>query len=679
MKSIATVFVFILFVIVSNAFPQSDVGIEIGVNRAIQAVYPALVQIHVVVSDYQGGRAQRYEAAGSGVIISEDGYVITNHHVAGKATSIRCVLTSKEQADATLVGTDALTDISVLKLNLAQLPEYKGKLPFARFAKSEPLRVGDPVLAMGCPLALSQSVTKGIIANRELIFSQQFSGPMILDGEDVGLLVRWIAHDAKILPGNSGGPLVNLQGEIVGINEIGIGGGLGGAIPSELAQSVANQLIQTKHVKRSWIGAEFQPLLKASGETAGVTLATVIPESPAEKAGLQPGDIVTSINEIPVHVQFREELPPLNRIILSSPIGSTLQIGYLRDRKANKVPVVTVAREDPYGQEQESKEWGIVVEEVSTIDKLENNLPAKRGVLVSSVRSGGPADQADVPLKEGDWLESIAGKSIADREAFFQITADITKNKTVPVPTLVAFKRKSEELVTVVDVGIRAVQSPTPEARKAWLPVEVQVLSRKLATAMNLSGKKGVRITSVVSGSTAERAGLQIGDVITEIDGQAIEASEPQDTSVFDTMIRAYKIDSKPQLTIVRDGKTLEIPVQLTMRPKEQRELPVYESAEFEFKARDLSQSDRIDRSLEPNESGVLVTQVERTGWAGLGGLREGDLIQRFNQKPVKAVQDLKTVLDAAVKEQKKYSVILVKRGIRTLFLELEPVWPEKS
>ncbi|HSP07505.1 MAG TPA: trypsin-like peptidase domain-containing protein, partial [Acidobacteriota bacterium] len=288
---------------------------DLRVDRAIDAVYPALVRIHVVVSDYQGGRAQRFESAGSGVIISADGYVVTNHHVAGKATSIRCVLTSRQEVDATLIGTDPLTDISVLKLNLADLPALRDKLPFARFGSSESLRVGDPVLAMGCPLALSQSVTKGIVSNKELIFSQRFIGPMILDGEDVGLLVKWIAHDAQILPGNSGGPLVNLQGEIVGINEInlgGFGGGLGGAIPSELTQSVVQQLIEKGHISRCWVGAEFQPLLKGMLQDRGVLLSTVIPDSPAEKAGLKPGDIIESINGTPVHVRFREELPPLN-------------------------------------------------------------------------------------------------------------------------------------------------------------------------------------------------------------------------------------------------------------------------------------------------------------------------------------------------------------------------------
>src|SRR5262249_35814893 len=288
--------------------PQSDSD-SAGIQDAISMVYPALVQIHVVIPDYGTGRAQKFEAAGSGVIISQDGYVVTNHHVAGRAAAIRCVLTSRQELDAKLIGTDALTDIAVLKLDLSGVPALQGKLPYAKFGSTDALKIGDVVFAMGCPLALSQSVTKGIVANKDMVFSSRFTGSMILDGEDVGLLVKWIAHDAQILPGNSGGPLVNAQGEIVGINEINVGGlfgaGLGGAIPVELAQYVSQELIQKGHVDRSWIGADFQPLLKSSSIQDGVLLSGVVPDSPAQKAGLKAGDVVKTLDGKPVRVQFR--------------------------------------------------------------------------------------------------------------------------------------------------------------------------------------------------------------------------------------------------------------------------------------------------------------------------------------------------------------------------------------
>ena len=164
------------------------------------------------------------------MIFTPQGDVITNHHVAGNAKQIICTLMSKEEVDADLIGTDPLTDISVIRLR----PTKPREFPVAKFGDSSALRVGDHVMAMGSPLALSQSVTLGIVSNTTMVMPDIF-GPnrMELEGEDVGSMVRWIGHDAAITGGNSGGPLVNLQGEVVGINEISYG--LSGAIPGNLA------------------------------------------------------------------------------------------------------------------------------------------------------------------------------------------------------------------------------------------------------------------------------------------------------------------------------------------------------------------------------------------------------------------------------------------------------------
>ena len=200
-----------------------------AMQAAIAAVKPALVKIHVVTADYSSGREVKEEAFGSGVIISPEGYVIANHHVAGDATYITCTLADKTEIDAHLVGTDALTDIAVLKLN----PETARTFPTRPSAIPMTLQVGDRVFAMGSPLAFSQSVTMGVISNTELVMPETFADSFTLDGEDVASVVRWIGHDAQIYPGNSGGPLVNMRGEIVGINEVSFG--LSGAIPGNLA------------------------------------------------------------------------------------------------------------------------------------------------------------------------------------------------------------------------------------------------------------------------------------------------------------------------------------------------------------------------------------------------------------------------------------------------------------
>src|SRR5437588_8530862 len=243
-----------------SAGQEIPANVRAVVDSAITRMRPALVRIHVVSTEYRDGRELKMQAVGSGAIISKDGFLVTNHHVAGHGARMVCTLWNREEIDAELVGTDPLTDISVLKLK----PRKPREFVAARFGDSSKLAVGDSVLAMGSPMALSQSVTLGIISNVEMIMPRLFGtfGHLRLDGEDVGALVRWIGHDAAIYPGNSGGPLVNLQGEIVGINEIQFG--LSGAIPGNLAHQIADQIIAKGKIQRSWLGIDAQPRFKHS-------------------------------------------------------------------------------------------------------------------------------------------------------------------------------------------------------------------------------------------------------------------------------------------------------------------------------------------------------------------------------------------------------------------------------
>ncbi|MEP6664747.1 MAG: trypsin-like peptidase domain-containing protein, partial [Verrucomicrobiota bacterium] len=238
---------------------------------------------------------------------------------------------------------------------------------FATFGNSSAMRVGDYVLAMGSPMALSQSVTLGIVSNTEMVLPRFWgSGSQFrLDGENVGALVRWIAHDAAIYGGNSGGPLVNLKGEIIGINEISFG--LSGAIPGNLAQAVAKELIAKGKIQRSWTGVDVQPLFKRAGEEHGVLVSGVLEDSPASKAGLQAGDRLLKLNGDAINVRFDEQMPEFIRLVTGLPIGKEVPVVYLRDGKEMKVNLIATERGEIYPKQEELKQWGLTVRNLSAL------------------------------------------------------------------------------------------------------------------------------------------------------------------------------------------------------------------------------------------------------------------------------------------------------------------------
>ena len=668
-----------------------------AVARAVERVYPALVRIAVVTAEPEGGRLQKFQSGGSGAIISPEGHVITNHHVAGKAKQIVCVMPDGERVEAKLVGTDALADISVLLLQ----PEANGtpggaasqprRWPFATFGDSEKLRVGDVVYAMGSPSAISQSVTRGIVSNTRMTMPELF-WPMTfrLDGEEVGTLVRWIGHDAVIFGGNSGGPLVNEDGEIVGINEIGIAS-MGGAIPSTLAKNVAEQIIRNRQVQRSWIGLDAQPRLRpvpgaASGASAsaggsanvkqGVLIGGVIKDAPADKAGLKPGDVITRYDGVEVDCGIPEELPPFNRLILGTPIGKTVTIDYLRDGQPKWAQVTTIGRETAQGKADETKSWGMTTRDFTMLSVLELKRDNRDGVLVESVRPGGPVSEAKPAIEDGDVILEVGGKPVKDLAALRAVTEEATKDKDERVPLLVGFERKNNKILTVVRVGKEADEDNPRQARKAWLAAATQVLTRDLAEALpGLAEKTGVRVTQVYEGRNAEKAGLKVGDVILAVDGDEIPASEPEHADVFPTMLRQRRIGTEVTLDVVRDGQPTQLKVALEAPPVPSSELKRYRDEEFEFAAREMSFDDRVSNKLEDALRGVVVERVDAAGWAQVAKVAVGDILVSVDGKATPDVDTLKGVMEGIKQRKQKRVAFFVKRGIHTTFLELEPGW----
>ncbi|MFO1487095.1 MAG: PDZ domain-containing protein [Verrucomicrobiota bacterium] len=640
-------------------------------DAAIARVKPALVRIRVVSTEFSEGREIKQQAVGSGAIISKDGYIITNHHVAGHAARMFCTLWNREEVEAELIGTDPLTDISVIKL----IPEKSRTFDFVGFGDSSLVRVGDAVLAMGSPMALSQSVTLGILSNTEMVIPRFWGGSSAfkLDGENVGGLVRWLAHDAAIYGGNSGGPLVNLKGEIIGINEISYG--LSGAIPGNLAQDVARQIIARGRVQRSWLGVDVQPLFKHSDEEHGILISGVIADSPASAAGLQAGDILLRLNGTATDVRYDEQLPGFMALTTGLAIGKEVPGVIRRNGKEIKVTFKPAEREEVFPKQKEFKQWGFTGRNVSSIIAREMKRPSTDGVMIATVRPGGPVGDAKPALEPRDVLVEVNGEPIKSAEALADFTRKLTDGKTEPVPVIATFERKAARFLAVVKVGLQELKDPGLEVTKAWLPVETQVISRDIARQLGDSSLKGFYLTRVFADSTAAKAGLKPGDFITAVDDEKLTATGPEFEDELSSLIRQYDVGKTVELSVLRGKSRMKVSVELARSPHLRREMKKYRNNDFEFTVRDVSFFDAADEQLKDDQGGALVEEIKSGSWAELGGLYVGDFILEVNGHGTARVDDLRRVMEKIAADKKNVVTIKVMRGIHTLFLELEPNW----
>lgn len=275
----------------------------------------------------EGPQERRPESLGSGVIVDPNGLIITNHHVVSQAEEIKVLLEDKRELSAKLIGTDAKTDLAVLKVEAQALHTI-------RWADSDRLEVGELVLAIGNPFGLNQTVTMGIVS----AVGRARMG--IAEYED------FIQTDAAINPGNSGGPLVNARGELVGINTAifsrsGGNMGIGFAVPSNMARSVLQQLIRSGKVIRGWLGVSIQDLTPELAaqfgvkEPAGALVGEVLEESPAERAGLRRGDIIIEFDGRKVETPSQ-----LKNVVAQTPVGRKALIKFIRDQGVHQVEVV---------------------------------------------------------------------------------------------------------------------------------------------------------------------------------------------------------------------------------------------------------------------------------------------------------------------------------------------------
>lgn len=351
---------------------------------------------------------RRTQSAGSGVIIeANQGYILTNHHVVDKADEIKVTLSDGRVLDAKLVGSDPDVDVAVLKVSAKNLSAIT-------MADSKDLRVGDFVVAIGNPFGLGQTVTSGIIS------AVGRSGLGIEDYED------FIQTDASINPGNSGGALVNLKGELIGINTAILapsGGnvGIGFAIPSNLVKHILDQIVTHGKVQRGWLGVVIQEvtpdMIDALGTSSGVLISQVEPGSPADKAGIKAGDVVVSINGQPI--KYARELR--NKIGLMQ-AGKQTDITVLRDGKQQTfaVKVTEVDRgKTAFDESINRRLEGALFRDTSD---RERRHPSER-IVIAEVQPDSPAYAAG--LRAGDFLQAVNRKPVKNIREFQQMLAQV--------------------------------------------------------------------------------------------------------------------------------------------------------------------------------------------------------------------------------------------------------------
>jgi serine protease Do len=384
---------------------------EQAVLRAKNRVAPALVHIRPVKEVFAAGRREETLVVGSGFIISPDGYVVTNEHVAGKSQHVRCVLYDKSEVDAEVIGTDPYTDLAVLKLTTTKA------LPHATLGTSRAIESGQTVLALGSPHGLARSVSLGIVSVPDRYLGDQ--------GEMVSPYNTWIQTDAAINQGNSGGPLVNLRGEVVGVNARVLRGAenVGFAIPIDAAKHVIADIIAHGRVTRSWLGLSLQEMMRKTDdpEQQGVVIADVDPLSPGHHAGIMPGDILVAINGQAVHARFEEDLPEVRTLIATAPVGSEATLRILRAGELITVTATTMEQSQIRGRELELAPWGFSGADVTPEVARQVRLATVEGVRVTGTQPGGLG--AGAGLAAGDIVLKIDDEPVRNLESFHEQVA----------------------------------------------------------------------------------------------------------------------------------------------------------------------------------------------------------------------------------------------------------------
>jgi serine protease Do len=445
--------------------PQRDVtsvylDLEAATKIARDRVYPASVRVDARRTEYVGGEKRRTGGSGSGVIFDQQGHILTNYHVAGRADELTCILFNKERVKARLVGSDPWTDLAVIQLELDEVKQKGLAFERASFGDSDRMEEGDSVLAIGSPFGLSRSISRGIISCHDRILG---TGLDLGGGLETGLFNTWLQTDAAINPGNSGGPLVNFRGEVVGVNTRGGGNELGFAVPINVAKEVIRQILEKGKVTRSSVGLTLQPLQDLEtffevGKSEGAVVSAVEPEGPAAKAGLQPRDLLIEYNGGKVEGRYPEQLFDIRRRISDTPVGGKVQVKVKRGTEVKTFEIVTEELTTVRGDEENFPKWGVVAQTVTERLAQRENLGSTRGAYVTGIRRGEPAEAGG--LGRGDVITRVGDENVTSIRDLKKYYDEGVKKKQAMV--LLKVRRGLAVLPILLKVDYEEGKKPAP-------------------------------------------------------------------------------------------------------------------------------------------------------------------------------------------------------------------------
>ncbi len=645
------------------------------ISSARDAVLPVVVSILTVRQDYLQGEPVLSVSSGSGTVISAQGHIATNAHVTQNGKSFRVVFFDGRELPAKLVGTDTASDLAVLQA----IPPADETFPFAKFAENlHDLTPGDTVLAMGAPWGLSNSMSAGVVNNpRRLLVSlfddeADYEDRLGVD-EPTGRYYAWIQHDAAIAPGNSGGPLVDLSGRIVGVNTRGMimGGDLAFAIPGPDAGAVVQRLIANGEIKRVALGFRLRSL-KGTPYTDGVLINAIERRSQANKAGLQAGDRIISLNGDSMTALQPVDVPALQRRIAELPIGSQIVLKIERGSKPLEVKLTADAQPKSRGDDLASSPFGMSVTELTQPMGRRRNLDDDAGLLVTGIRPGGAAAIARPALQAGDIIRKIDSQALNETSQLESIELSANSEKFY----LFEIERNDEKILALLKPESNdKVRVPLPELPKSWSGVEVQAISTSLAKDMKL-GSAGYRITRFYPSSPLAKAGAKTGDLLVSLQGQKLKPANDSASEPFHQAVRDVMPETEIQIEAIRNGQPVSFKLSFAPSPIGSAGLKTLNLSKLRAEIRELGFYDRVNEHLSVDQTGVILDGVESGGPAGLAHLNRSDIIIRLGKTDVVSIETLRKALELSLSAKSNALIpIIVIRGSENRVLYLDPYW----